>query len=64
MAILPPDNLLVSPCDSTEAGTTVRSLAKGYIENKSCINMHKQTLESLTKWKNEQEAIFKNDKSK
>lgn len=60
--MFPPDNLLVSPCDPSEAGVTVRSLAKGYIENRSCINMHKQSLESLTKWKTEQGAIFKNDK--
>lgn len=58
IAVLPPDNLLISPCNQHGAGTTVRSLAEGYLENVSCIRKHKTRLESLTKWKKEQEDIY------
>ena len=58
VAVLPPDNLLIFPCNTSEAGETVRSLAKGYIENKSCVNKYKQSLDSLKRWKVEQEKIY------
>lgn len=54
VVVSPPDSLLVSPCSSVEAGSTVRTLAKGYVENTSCISKHKQSLQSIKDWKDKQ----------
>jgi len=40
-----PDSLLIDPCVAKEAGWSVRSLAKGYVENTSCIAKYKSLLE-------------------
>jgi len=48
---LTPDSLLVDPCEAKEAGWSVRSLAKGYIENTSCIGKYKLLLEKQRKHK-------------
>ena len=56
--ILPPDSLLLSPCDPIDAGETVRSLGKGYVENTSCVYQHKTTLQSLQEWKKQKEELY------
>jgi hypothetical protein len=53
-----PDNLLVDPCVAKEAGRSVRSLAKGYVENTSCIHKYKLLLEKQRKHKDEIRALY------
>lgn len=53
-----PDSLLVSPCDGSPAGDTVRELAKGYVANTSCMEQHKRLLESQQKYKREIEGLY------
>jgi hypothetical protein len=56
---------MIDPCKSVDAGTTVRSLAAGYISNTSCIDQYKALLEKQRQWKVEQINLYKNlDKKK
>lgn len=56
--VTPPDNLLVSPCKVAEAGSTVGSLAEGYVSNTACVWQFEGRMESLRKWKAEQQGIY------
>lgn len=56
--VLTPDSLLVDPCEAIGAGDTVRSLAKGYISNTSCIGEYKLLLNKQRKHKVEMETIY------
>ncbi len=57
--VRPPNNLLVSPCKATEAGDTVSTLAEGYVANTGCLHQFEGRIESLRKWKVEQEVLYK-----
>lgn len=54
-----PDNLMQDPCGAIKAGDTVRSLAKGYVNNTGCVFDYKLLLEKQRKWKTEQQELFK-----
>lgn len=56
--VLTPDNLLVDPCVPTGAGETVRSLAKGYVKNTSCIGEYQLLLEKQRKHKDEMRKTY------
>ena len=53
-----PDSLLVTPCDGSPAGDTVRSLAKGYVANTSCLEQHKRLLEKQREYKTKIEGLY------
>lgn len=53
-----PDSLLVSPCESVSAGDSVRTLAKGYVANTSCLGQYKLLLEKQIKYKKEIEGVY------
>ena len=53
-----PDRLLVDPCEAIEAGETLRSLAKGYVTNTSCVGKYMLLLEKQRKYKAEIEAVY------
>ena len=59
-----PNSLLINPCDSTTAGDTVRSLAKGYVANTNCISKYKLLVEKQIKYKNEIENLYKEEAQK
>jgi hypothetical protein len=46
------------PCGAIKAGDTVRSLAKGYVNNTGCVFDYKLLLEKQRKWKLEQEKLY------
>ena len=58
VAILPPEALLVSPCDNTKAGETVESLAYAYIEQSGCIKKYKTTLQTLREWRENKSKLY------
>lgn len=57
--ILPPDNLLVIPCNKEKAGDTVESLVRAHIENTNCIDQFNTSIQSLIDWKHKQQSIYK-----
>lgn len=61
--VLVPDSMLVSPCDITASGETVRTLATAKVSDANCIKKHKQVLDSLRVWKQKQQELYK-DKNK
>lgn len=62
--VLPPDSLLLPPCQAKEAGKTVRTLAKGYVHNTKCIEKYEVTLQAVRDWKVEQESLNKTKEEK
>ena len=56
--VLTPDSLLVDPCEVVGAGDTVRTLAKGYVANTSCVGDYKLLLEKQRKAKAEQVKLY------
>jgi hypothetical protein len=42
-----PETLLISPCDPVGPGSTVRTLARGYVKNTSCVGEHKEVLDGI-----------------
>lgn len=56
--VVMPQSLLISPCDGVEAGDTVRSLAKGYVANTSCLAQHKVLLQKQTEYKKSMEKLY------
>lgn len=60
MLVLTPDTLLVDPCEVVGAGDSVRSLAKGYVRNTSCVGEYKLLLDKQRKYKREAEEVYKN----
>ena len=54
-----PDSLLVDPCEAIEAGETVRSLAKSYVTNTSCVGQYILLLDKQRKYKTEIEGLYK-----
>ena len=57
-----PKNLLLGPCEAVAAGDTVRSLAKGYVENTSCLAKYQLLLEKQKEYNNSVEALYDNTK--
>ena len=55
-----PESLLVDPCEAISAGDTVRSLAKGYVANTSCLGQYKLLLEKQRRHRDEMEMIYGN----
>ncbi len=54
-----PDSLLQDPCIAVGAGSTPRALAKGYVENTSCIGLYRKLLEKQRKHKQEMQELYK-----
>lgn len=52
-----PNNLLVKPCGAVSAEDTVRSLAKGYVKNTSCVFDYELLLDKQKKWMDEQRSL-------
>jgi hypothetical protein len=53
--VLPPDNLLASPCTTTGLeGKTVRALGIAYSANFLCVEAHEKNLVLLQEWKENQ----------
>lgn len=52
-----PNSLLINPCGAVSAEDTVRSLAKGYVKNTSCVFDYELLLDKQRKWKKEQEQL-------
>lgn len=42
-----PSEILVVDCQAIRAGDTVRSLAKGYVNNTKCLQAHQKLIEGL-----------------
>lgn len=57
--VLTPDSLLVHPCEATGAGDTVRSLARGYVKNTTCIGEYKLLLDKIINHKDQVEEVYK-----
>ena len=53
-----PDSLLIAPCMAYGAGTTVSSLAKGYVKNTSCIAQWQLLLDKQIKHKKEMRLLY------
>jgi len=49
-----PDSFLVDPCKVTPAGETVRTLARGYISNTSCLKQYQLLIQKQRDWKKSQ----------
>jgi hypothetical protein len=56
--VLTPDFLLLHPCQAQASGDTVRSLAKAYVKNNSCIEQYRLLVEKQIKHKQETKALF------
>lgn len=52
-----PNNLLINPCDAVSAEDTVRSLAKGYVKNTSCVFDYELLLGKQRKWTEQQKEL-------
>jgi len=50
---------MMAPCTVTDAGETVRSLAKAYVANNSCIQQYQLLIESQKQWKAKQLDLYK-----
>ena len=59
MPVQIPNSLLVIPCEAVGAGDTVRSLARGYVKNTSCIGEYRLLLEKQKDYNQKIEALFK-----
>ena len=57
-----PDSLLVDPCEPIGAGDTIRTLAKGYITNTSCIGEYRLLLDKQRQHKEKMRLIYDNAK--
>jgi hypothetical protein len=57
--ILPPDSLLLSPCKPTPAGTTGGATVEAYIEDVYCISKYEKTLDTLRKWKQQKQELYR-----
>ena len=57
--VFTPDSLLQDPCEAVGAGDSVRTLAKGYVANTSCLGQYKLLLEKQRKHKAEVDELFK-----
>lgn len=53
-----PDTLMIHPCKAEAAGDTVRSLAKAYVKNNSCIEQYKLLIEKQIKHKKETKVLY------
>lgn len=52
-----PNNLLVNPCGAVSAEDTVRSLARGYVKNTSCVFDYELLLDKQRKWTEQQKEL-------
>lgn len=57
-----PDSLLNDPCEVIEAGETLRSLAKGYVTNTSCVGKYMLLLDKQRKYKIDIEKLYGDQK--
>jgi hypothetical protein len=62
MLVLTPNSLLIAPCVAYGAGTTVSSLAKGYVKSTSCIAQWQLLLDKQIKHKRSMEKLYDNSK--
>jgi hypothetical protein len=53
-----PNSLLQQPCEAVEAGDTVRSLAKGYVSNTSCVGQYQLLIKKQKEYKERVEALY------
>jgi len=53
-----PNSLLIAPCVAYGAGTTVSSLAKGYVKSTSCIAQWQLLLDKQIKHKKEMRLLY------
>ena len=58
VAVLPPEALLVSPCDNTPAGDTLESLSSAYITQSGCVKKYKTTLQTLREWREDKIKLY------
>lgn len=54
-----PESFLIDPCEPIGAGDTVRSLARGYVANTSCLGQYKLLLEKQRRHKQEMMELYK-----
>lgn len=52
-----PNSLMVNPCGAVSAEDTVRSLARGYVKNTSCVFDYELLLDKQRKWTKEQKEL-------
>jgi len=48
-------------CKSVPAGDTVRSLAKAYVVNTTCVRQHEITLEGIKEYYKQQKQLHKSE---
>jgi len=53
-----PDSLLVDPCGAKPAGETVRSLAKAYVDNTTCIHKYQLLLQNQRSHKEKIRVLY------
>lgn len=56
--VLTPESLLVDPCEPVGAGDTVRSLARAYVTNTSCLGEYRLLIEKQRKHKKLTEKVY------
>ena len=57
--VLTPNSLLTHPCEAVGAGDTVRTLARGYVKNTSCVGEYKLLLDKIIKHKLQVKGLYK-----
>ena len=57
--VLLPSSLLVNPCEPVSAGDTVRSLAKAYVKNTSCVGEYIILLRKQREYTEKVRELFK-----
>lgn len=53
-----PKSLLVDPCEPVGAGDSIRTLAKGYVANTSCLGQYRLLFEKQRKHKELTEKLY------
>lgn len=57
--VLTPDALLEEPCKASPAGDSVKTLAKAYVQNTSCIGLYKKLLDKQIEHKHKMQELYK-----
>jgi len=52
-----PNSLLTNPCGAVSAEDTIRSLARGYVKNTSCVFDYELLLDKQRKWTEQQKEL-------
>lgn len=45
--VYPPDTLLIKPCETVDAGDTVRTLSNAYVHNTTCANILQNQIKAI-----------------